>query len=266
MSDWELRVVLLILGIAILIVIYLLGEKKQSPTRHDHVEDDDMDVESLKGALAAESEVQEVDTQEMAAPAHELNAILNEDAENEDTEIGASQTTAAIPSREPSFPNAQRDKLIRDKPKKVVEDNLVILHIAAKPPNQILGKELLRAFSDVGLEYDKSKLFYRYTQRFSEKLELFGAVNSVNPGTFELEHMGEFRTPSISLFMRLPVPMDSLKAFNIMLDCAQNLAHFLNAELYDQSRSAITKQTIDHMREEIQLYSLRHGQLRKVKA
>jgi cell division protein ZipA len=265
MSDWELRFLLLILGVAILIVIYVLGEKKQSPTRRDHAEDDDMDIESLKGSLVAEPEVEDDDTQEMEAQAQKVDEILNGRV-IDDAEIGASQTPASPPSREQSTSNVRRDKPMRDKPSKVVEDNLVILHIAAKPPNLFMGKELLRAFSDVGLEYDKSKLFYRYAQRFSEKLALFGAVNSVNPGTFDLEHMGEFRTPSISLFMRLPVPMESLKAFNIMLDCAQNLAHFLNAELYDKSRSAITKQTIDHMREEIQLYSLRHGQLKKAKA
>ena len=108
-----------------------------------------------------------------------------------------------------------------------------------------------------------SQIFYRCTERFSEKQILFGVVNSVNPGTFDLDRMKDLKTPGISLFMRLPAPIDSLKAFNIMLDCAQNLASFLNAEIHNEYHSVLTKQTIDHMREEIQLYSLRHAQLRK---
>ena len=59
--------------------------------------------------------------------------------------------------------------------------------------------------------------------------------------------------------MRLPGPMEGLKAFNTMLDCAQTMASKLDAKVLDESRSVLTQQSIDHLREEIQLFSLRHS-------
>jgi cell division protein ZipA len=66
----------------------------------------------------------------------------------------------------------------------------------------------------------------------------------------------------LALFMQLPGPLEGLKAFNAMVDCAQRLALELDAELQDATHSALTNQTIDHMREEIQLFSLRTARIR----
>lgn len=251
MSEWELRLLLMLIGIIILVVIYVLGSKKRPPETHDLSDDKERGIEPIKGSLVAESKLPEANTEELGDQVRQLDKMVREEAE-----FRSSQCPELRVSRSAPLPRSGKGT-------KSLDQNIIILHVAAKSPNVFGGTELLKAFSDVGLEYDKSQIFYRYTQRFSEKRILFGVVNIVNPGTFDLDRMKDLRTPGVSLFLRLPAPVESLKAFNIMLDCAQTLATFLHAEVHDESHSAITKQTIDHMREEIQLHSLRHGQLKK---
>ncbi len=251
MSEWELRLLLLIIGIVILFIIYVLGNKNKSTVTHDPGDDREREFEHMKGSLTNESDSQETDKHEFGDHVRQLDEMVREEAE-----LRSSQR----PARKVSYSSTSPREV---KGTNSLDENLIILHVVAKRPNVFGGTELLKAFNDVGLEYDKSQIFYRYTQRFSEKRILFGVVNIVVPGTFDLDQMRDLRTPGVSLFLRLPAPMESLKAFNVMLDCAQTLAIFLNAELHDQSHSVITKQTIDHMREKIQLHSLRHGQLKK---
>ncbi len=73
----------------------------------------------------------------------------------------------------------------------------------------------------------------------------------VEPGTFPVKAMDEFDTPGLALFTQLPGPGDSLAIFSDMLFTAQRLAALLNGELQDETHSALTKQTVEHIRSQI---------------
>jgi cell division protein ZipA len=80
---------------------------------------------------------------------------------------------------------------------------------------------------------------------------LFSMANMLNPGTFPMKEMNGFVTPGVTLFSTLPGPTDSMAVFEQMLSVAQRLAALFDAELQDSTHSDLTKQTIDHVREEI---------------
>jgi cell division protein ZipA len=136
---------------------------------------------------------------------------------------------------------------------------VVVLHVAAARPHTVDGSVLVEAIQQTELEYDEALGIFQHTvERLDGKQVVFGLANMVNPGTFDLQHLDGFVTPGVSLFMQLPGPIEGLKAFNMMLDCARTLATALGLHVLDEHRSVLSPQTIDHMREEIQLFSLRH--------
>jgi cell division protein ZipA len=63
--------------------------------------------------------------------------------------------------------------------------------------------------------------------------------------------MEGFSTPGLAFFAQLPGHGDSLAIFSDMLFTAQRLLAILGGELQDETHSALTKQTIEHIRSQI---------------
>ncbi len=133
-------------------------------------------------------------------------------------------------------------------PEKILQINV------AGRNRRITGDQIMQAARDVGLLEGEMQIFH-----FSDGHDriLFSMANLVNPGTFPLKEMNSFVTPGVTLFSSLPGPTDSLAVFEQMLSVAQRLAALFDAELQDDSHSDLTKQTIDHIREEIVEYERR---------
>jgi len=119
---------------------------------------------------------------------------------------------------------------------------------------RITGDQIMQAARDVGLLEGDMQIFH-----FSDDQDrmLFSMANMVNPGTFPLKEMNSFVTPGVTLFSSLPGPAEGMVIFEQMLSAAQRLAALFDAELQDDSHSDLTKQTIDHIREEIVEYERR---------
>ena len=84
-----------------------------------------------------------------------------------------------------------------------------------------------------------------------ETYALFSVANVVEPGTFNPQDAENFRTPGISMFMRLPTRTDSYKAYEEFIHVAQMIAVELDGELCDESRSLLTQQAIAYKKEQI---------------
>ncbi|MEN8167732.1 MAG: cell division protein ZipA [Pseudomonadota bacterium] len=244
MSDWELRVLLLVIGVIILIVIYTLGKKK-IPVRAREIDDDDPHLgDDAKVSLSAEKETED-DPIQMRKEMDGLDELVREEAD-----FRSVSPLRSGAEKVPSKPAVVTDA-------KTSNETLIVLNVAAKGSNIFLGSKLMPVLSDIDVEYGEHQVFHRYTQRFDSKQVLFSLANMVKPGTFELDKIEDFTTPGVSFFMVLPGPVEGLKAFNIMLDCAQTVAERLDGELLDESRNILTKQGMGRMREETQLFSLR---------
>ena len=76
-------------------------------------------------------------------------------------------------------------------------------------------------------------------------------ANLVEPGNFDLEKMADFSTPGLTLFAQLPGPLEGVRLFDEMLATAQRLAALLDGEIQDESHSDMSRQTIEHLREEL---------------
>ncbi|MBL4679922.1 MAG: cell division protein ZipA [Pseudomonadales bacterium] len=155
----------------------------------------------------------------------------------------------------PSIADAPSIKASRTAPKELPEKFVVIYVIALNAPFK--GQELLENLVEHGLSYGEMDIFHKLDVHDFSK---FSLVNAVEPGTFDINSMGKMETPGISLFMRVHELTDPIGVFNEMIEVAQFLAQELGGEVRDESRSAMTHQTIEHSRLGISEYLLKNRQ------
>ena len=136
-----------------------------------------------------------------------------------------------------------------DRPEKYI----VIYVIALNDTFQ--GQSLLENFVEQNLTFGEMDIFHRLD---SQNFSTFSVVNAVEPGTFDIGSMADLSTPGISLFMRVHELIDPVSIFNEMVDVAQALAQELGGEVRDETRSAMTHQTVEHCRLEISEYQLKN--------
>lgn len=138
------------------------------------------------------------------------------------------------------------------------EEKVVALYLVAPPQQVFAGADVGAALEEMGLVYSKDMhIYHRYPNGSGGGTPVFGVANLVEPGTLEIEALAATGTPGLTLFLQLPGPMRPLAAFDLFAGSAQRLATRLGGELRDQSRSALSRQTLEHLRDEVQQYELR---------
>ncbi|MBD3670675.1 MAG: cell division protein ZipA [Gammaproteobacteria bacterium] len=143
-------------------------------------------------------------------------------------------------------------------PRPPVDEQLIlVLHVMGHPDRQFDGSDLLEAMTEAGLRYGEMNIFHMHKNPDGSGPVLFSVANIVEPGTFDLQQMGDFTTPGVAMFMQLPGPEDGEKAFDKMLASGRLMAQHLDGELKDESRSTLTQQAIGHMRERISEFQLK---------
>ena len=76
----------------------------------------------------------------------------------------------------------------------------------------------------------------------------------VKPGAFDMSRIAELRTPGITFFLTLPGPVSALDAWDTMFPAAQRLAELLDAQVLDENKNAIGRQTIQHIRDDLRAW------------
>lgn len=153
-------------------------------------------------------------------------------------------------------PEARREDRGARIERKVTADNEEELHIVmtvmARSGERFAGEALRHALEHVDLYHGDMNIFHRHEQPKNPATPtLFSAANVLAPGDFEPARMDAQTSPGIAMFMRLPGPQQPADAFQQMLDAAKTVAEDLNGTLCDETRSTLTPQSINHLRERI---------------
>ncbi|MCP4987284.1 MAG: cell division protein ZipA [Colwellia sp.] len=127
-----------------------------------------------------------------------------------------------------------------------LEPQVIILSVVMPANQQILGAALLPSLLTLGLKYGEMNIFHRHQDNAGNGKVTFSLANIMNPGSFDLDSMESFATRGVSLFMTLPNAGDPLQVFDQMLNAAKQLAHEFNAQVIDDKRNVVTKQTEQH--------------------
>ena len=134
---------------------------------------------------------------------------------------------------------------------KYSSNSILVLHVETRGDRVFHGDDLLSAFLSNGLRYGAKKIFHYHENTSDSGKIIFSIANSMKPGIFDLNHMSDLSTTSISLFLLIEDHKTPMHALDIMLDSAKKIAIQINGDLKDDSRSAFTKQTEDHYRQRI---------------
>lgn len=136
-------------------------------------------------------------------------------------------------------------------------EEVIVINIFAPEEQSFSGMELLQLILNCGMRYGEMDIFHRHEDGFDRGRVQFSMANAIEPGTFDLETMGENDCPGVSFFMGLPGPKNSMKAFDFMLETAQTLVRNLGGELRDERRTPMSDQTIAHCRQRIRDFERR---------
>ena len=134
---------------------------------------------------------------------------------------------------------------------------VLVCNVMAREGSELHGDDLLEALITSGLKFGEMNIFHKRFRGTTNGPVIFSVANILNPGTFDLNAMAEFRTIGVSLFLALPSPINNLEAFEQMLDVATHLKESLDGELKDDHRNVMTAQTIEHYRQRIRDFELR---------
>jgi len=132
-----------------------------------------------------------------------------------------------------------------------VPPKILQLNILARK-GEFAGDQIMNAARDLGLESDEFLIFNRFDEGKVQDGPYFSMASMVEPGTFPLQDMSSFRTPGLTLFAQITDQVDGMTLFNEMLENTERLAALLDGEIQDETHSDLSKQTIEHIREEIQ--------------
>lgn len=135
-----------------------------------------------------------------------------------------------------------------DSEKKItdVEPQVVVLSVVMPANQQMLGAALLPTLLTLGLKYGEMNIFHRHEDNAGQGKVTFSLANIMNPGSFDLDTIETFATRGVSLFMTLPNAGDPFYVFEQMLNAAKQLAQEFNAQVLDEKRNILTKQTEQH--------------------
>ena len=137
------------------------------------------------------------------------------------------------------------DRFIPGDPQKIVT-----VRIVARDKRFFAGDELVLNMRGIGLRHGKFGIFHRYDGGDASNA-VFSAASLVEPGSFDLQNIQAQEIPGISLFLVLPGPIESVKAFDLMMAAARTLTQSLQGELLDESGSTLSIQRERYLREEV---------------
>jgi len=229
MSDvWMLRTGIVIAGVLLMAAIYFFGRPRKpgQGRRLDGARGDGQRVEPTIG----------------------------EQLENE---LAAGESGAGAVQSEMELPDGASSS---DLGRRASEDfdKIVTLYIAARAGEVLRGPDIVVAAEKTGLTYGHMNVFHRLVEGRPERGPVFSVANIMKPGSFDMATIQALETPAIAFFLTLPAPLPALDGWEMMLPTAQRMAELLDGVVLDESRNALGRQRIQHLRDELRAYDRQH--------
>ena len=104
------------------------------------------------------------------------------------------------------------------------------------------------ALRNAGLEHGRYAIFHR---QLGGNREGFSVASLTEPGSFDIEHLGDATIAGLSFFLVLPGKGDPVSRFDSMVETARALSVELAADLFDERGSSWSSQRERYLREEL---------------
>lgn len=235
MSDMSmLRVWMGIAGVLLMAAIFFFGRPRKGGQGR-RVEGGHADDSRMEPTLGAQLE------RELADADHGSDAMVQSEMDLLDEAVGAPAASSELGRRS----SEEFDKI-------------VTLYIAARAGEVLRGPDIVVAAEKAGLTYGHMNVFHRLVEAHPERGPIFSVANIKKPGSFEMAGIQSLETPAIAFFLTLPAPIAALDAWETMLPTAQRMGELLDGVVLDESRNALGRQRIAHLRDELRAYDRQH--------
>ena len=166
-----------------------------------------------------------------------------DEPENMDWLDGIGSGDAQAPDEEPE---TTAGRLPRE-----IDPEVFMLNVVSRNSDGFRGEDILHILLACDLRFGDMSFFHRHEFEAGRGAIQFSVANMMQPGVFDIDNMAEMNTPGLVFFLTLPGPEDMMKAFDYMLETAQAVARNLGGDVLDESRSVLTRQTMEHSRQKI---------------
>ena len=131
------------------------------------------------------------------------------------------------------------------------DTHVFILYVVAEAEEGFSGTEILQTLLAFDLRFGDMDFFHRHERASGRGPIEFSVANMMKPGVFDIDNMEPLQTRGLMFFVTLPGPADMLKAFDSMYETVKVVAKQLNGDVQDETRSVVTRQSLEHMRQQI---------------
>lgn len=128
-------------------------------------------------------------------------------------------------------------------------EEVILMHVVARDDAGFAGDDILQVLLACDLRFGDMNFFHRHEQAAGRGRIQFSVANMLQPGVFDIDAMAGFTTPGLTFFLPLPGPGSMMQTYEQMRETAESVAKHLNGDLLDGSRSAMTRQTLEHNRQ-----------------
>jgi cell division protein ZipA len=160
---------------------------------------------------------------------------------------------AFIEQEEVTSEKPESEEIPPELPKKITNQELIIMHIMAPKDKFYSGYELLQTLLSNGFRFGDMNIFHNYEKPNNEGKILFSLARATEPGTFDIRNMGSCSCSGLTIFMRLNDHKNPLQIFNNMFETAKKLVDDLGGEIWSESQK-IDQSIIEKWRNKIKNY------------
>jgi len=228
MEENSLRLILLVVGAVVVLVIYFYDKWKKS----------EMQAEEEFGAGAAS---------ERADPLMDSNASFS--AVFDDNKIVESAVEKIAVEDVAAEVESKLEEKLPEEPTALAEPGPVI-QLVIQPFQSVAmqGDVLLKAFTELGLEFGEMDIFHYYERQGDVDVQQFHVANLLEPGVFPVGNMADFESTGLVLFFQESDSFKATASFDSMLAVAQQLSQMLGANLMGADMKELTLDKINALR------------------
>ncbi|MBE2295422.1 MAG: cell division protein ZipA C-terminal FtsZ-binding domain-containing protein [Phycisphaerales bacterium] len=120
------------------------------------------------------------------------------------------------------------------------------------PRHQLFdGARIQAAAEALGFHLNTDGVFELFPDTKVREIPILGLAHLRKPGSFDPKTWSGLRTPGLLLFMKLPGPIEEMKALDELVITADQLAQKLGGLICDERRNRMTNQALIRLRNEV---------------